>query len=228
MTIPGGDFIYQQGERRKLDSFRIARYPVTNAQYQAFIDAGGYGDERWRQGLRHPKPEPPRWPQGNRPRTDVSWYEAVAFCRWLSAQLGYELRLPTEEEWERTARGRDGREYPWGGTCESGRANINETWSSRQVGEWNLGQTTAVGIYPHAASSEGVLDLSGNVWEWCLNKYDRPREIDADTGGQARELRGGSWNVTADFARSAVRLRAGPGDRSGNIGFRLVSSAPIS
>ena len=133
-----------------------------------------------------------------------------------------------EDEWERAARGRDGRQYPWGGTYESGWANINETWSGQQVGEWNLGQTTAVGVYPHAASSEGVLDLSGNAWEWCLNKYDRPGETHADTSGQARVLRGGSWNGTADVARGTVRNRRGPGGRFSHYGFRLVSSAPIS
>ena len=150
VDIPGGEFIYQQGELRSLPTFRMARHPITNRQYQTFIDAGGYRDERWWTDLERPAPEAARWPQANRPRTNVNWYEAVAFCRSLSAQLGDELRLPSEEEWERAARGRDGREYPWGNAYESGRANIDETWRSNRVGEWNLWQTTAVGVVPPA------------------------------------------------------------------------------
>ncbi len=227
VEIPGGEFIYQDGERRTLPGFSMARYPVTNAQYQAFIDAGGYRDERWWQGLKRPEPETPSWPQANRPRTNVDWYEAVAFSRWLSKQLGYEVRLPNELEWERVARGRDGREYPWGKAYESGRANINETRSYDRVGEWNLQQTTAVGVYPHGTSSEGVLDLSGNVWEWCLNTYDRPEQAEADTSGQSRVLRGGSWDGNPDLARGSRRGTSLPGSRYNYRGFRLVSSAPI-
>ncbi len=228
VEIPGGGFIYQEGQRRTLKTFRMARYPITNAQYQAFIDAGGYREERWWKNLKRPDPEGARWSQPNRPRTNVDWYEAAAFCRWLSAQLGYEVRLPTEEEWERTARGRDGREYPWGSTYESGRANIEETSSYRRVGEWNLGQTTAVGLYPHGASNEGALDLLGNVWEWCVNKYDHLEQIEADTSGQTRVVRGGSWYNSADRARGALRNWFGPVSRNGDLGFRVVSSAPIS
>lgn len=126
VLIPGGEFVYQQGERRTLPPFRIARYPVTNVQYQTFIDARGYDDDRWWSGLERPEPEASRWPQANRPRTNVNAYEAVAFTRWLSAQFRYAVRLPHEEEWERAARGSDGREYPWGNSYESGRANIDE------------------------------------------------------------------------------------------------------
>ena len=149
VEIPGGEFLYQQRERRTLGTFRIARYPITNVQYQTFVDAGGYRAECWWKDLQRPEPEPSRWPQGNRPRTNVDWYEAVAFTRWLSAQLRYAVRLPTEEEWERAARGRDGREYPWGAEYESGRANIDEAarWGGEKVGEWSLGQTTAAGVY---------------------------------------------------------------------------------
>ena len=230
VTIPGGEFVYQEGERRRLPAFRIARHPVTNSQYQTLIDAGGYRDERWWTDLQRPEPEASRWPQANRPRTNVDWYEAVAFCRWLSEMFAYEVRLPTEEEWERAARGVDGREYPWGSPYESGRANIDETarYGGDRVGDWLLEQTTAVGVYPHGASSEGVLDLSGNVWEWCLNQYDYPEQTQADTSGQARVLRGGSWFNPADDARGALRSRVVPDYRSVGLGFRVVSSAPIS
>lgn len=226
VEIPRGEFVYQEGERRELPTFFMARYPVTNVQYQTFIDAGGYGDERWWQDLVRPEPQASRWPQDNRPRTNVDWYEAVAFSHWLSAQLGYEIRLPTEEQWERAARGRDGRDYPWGEHYETGYANINE--KRTEADEWSLEQTTAVGVYQHGASSEGALDLSGNVWEWCLNKYDRPSETAADTSGHTRVVRGGSWYYFPDFARAAQRFGLVPVYRNDYYGFRLVSSAPIA
>lgn len=226
VEIPGGDFVFQEGERRSLPTFYMARYPVTNAQYRTFIDAGGYGDERWWRDLVRPEPEESRFPQANRPRTNVDWYEAVAFSRWLSEQLGYEVRLPTEEEWERAARGQDGREYPWDEDYQTGYANTDE--KSFKVGRWYLAQTTAVGVYPQGASSEGVLDLAGNVWEWCLDKDAHPGQVEADTSGDRRVGRGGAWNYFSDFARGSRRVRGGPHDRSDDWGFRLVSSALIS
>jgi formylglycine-generating enzyme required for sulfatase activity len=226
VEIPGGYFVYQDGERRSLPTFYMARYPVTHVQYQTFIDAGGYRDERWWTDLVRPEPEESQWSHANRPRTDVDWYEAVAFSRWLSSQLGYEVRLPTEDEWERAARGRDGHEYPWGAGYRTGYANIDETGA--KAGEWYLKQTTAVGVYGHAASSEGVLDLAGNVWEWCVNKYERPDQLAADTGGDRRVARGGSWYFNSDDARGSKRGRNSPDSRGSGRGFRLVSSAPIA
>jgi len=223
VEIPGGAFIYQEGEKRTLLTFHMARYPVTNVQYQAFIDGGGYRDPRWWENLVKTVCEAPRWSQSNRPRTNVNWYEAVAFSRWLSAELGYIVGLPTEGEWERAARGHEGREYPWGKNYRTGYANLNE--KSAKAGEWYLGQTTAVGVYPHAASAEGVLDLAGNVWEWCLNKYGRPDEIMADTSSDSRVLRGGSWNINPGDARCSRRGGFFPANRDVR-GFRLVSSAP--
>ena len=225
VEIPGGDYLYQDGKRRTLPIFSMARYLVTNLRYQAFIDAGGYDDARWWQGIERTQPQESRWPQATRPCTSVNWYEAVAFCRWLSEQLGYPVRLPTEDEWERAARGRDGRAFPWGDDYSTGYANINETWDNE--GECKLEQTTVVGAYPQGASSEGVLDLAGNVWEWCLNKHEHPEEIEPDISGEARVLRGGSWYGNPEAVRSAVRNWNEPGERVDNAGFRLVSPAPI-
>jgi sulfatase-modifying factor enzyme 1 len=225
VEIPAGDFVYQGSERIALSRFFMARYPITNIQYQCFIDAGGYADERWWQDLDKPEPEAPRWPQSNRPRTDVSWYEATAYCRWLSAQLGYEIRLPSEQEWERAAAGREGHAYPWGGDYRSGCANVNER--AGKAGSWHLEQTTAVGVYPQGGSVEGVLDLSGNVWEWCANEHDRPDETATDRSGDDRVLRGGSWVNSPGGARASYRDGIRSDYRGGRIGFRVVSSAPI-
>ena len=225
VEIPGGDYIYQDGKRRTLPTFHMARHPITNVRYQAFIDASGYDDERWWQGIERPQPQESRWPQATRPCISVNWYEAVAFCRWLSEQLGYTVRLPSEEEWERAARGRDGRAFPWGDDYHTGYANINETWDN--AGECKLEQTTIVGAYPQGASTEGVLDMAGNVCEWCLNKHAHPEEIEPDASGDARVLRGGSWYGNPDAVRCAERNWNSPGERVDNAGFRLVSSGPI-
>ncbi len=114
VEIPGGEFLYgEEKEHRKIEAFFVARYPITNEQYQTFINDGGYENDRWWQGLseRITVPDIPGWDQSNRSRETVSWYEAIAFCRWLSQQLGYTVQLPTNEQWERVARGYDGREY---------------------------------------------------------------------------------------------------------------------
>jgi DNA polymerase III epsilon subunit family exonuclease len=230
IELPGGEFLYgDKREPRRVETFWIARYPVTNAQYQTFIDDGGYENARWWQKLERPEPAESAWPQPNRPRTDVSWYEAVAFCRWLSMRLGLgedAVRLPTELEWERAARGTDGPAYPWGDDFQSGLANVDEPAEDR--GRWYLRQTTAVGLYPQGRSPEGVEDMAGTVWEWCANQYDDPQIIAPDSSGAARVLRGGAWIYGPDVARADGRFRLRPGIRSGNIGFRLCCSVPIA
>ncbi len=243
VEIPDGPFIYQNGERRELPAFWISRYPVTNRQFRSFIDASGYkqggrlkqalnrpsGQEKglW-YDLKRPKPTQSRWPQGNRPRTNIDWYEAVAFTRWLSVGLGHKegaVRLPTEYEWEKAARGPEGLIYPWGESYQSGFANIDET--GRKDGPWYLEQTTAVGLYPHSRSPYEVEDLSGTVWEWCLNLYGDPGMVAADASGALRALRGGSWIDSSDGARADDRDRDRPYGRSSRGGFRVLSSVPI-
>ncbi|MGH8557923.1 MAG: formylglycine-generating enzyme family protein [Methylococcales bacterium] len=243
VEIPGGSFIYQDGQKLELPTFYIARYPVTNAQYQAFVDAGVYTpkqskksikqlfgfaekpEQDWWQNLIRPEPETPRWPDPNRPKTNVNWYEAMAFCRWLSVMRGFEIRLPHEREREKAARGETGLVYPWGNEYRSGFANINETWG--QSGPWNLEQTTAAGLYPHGASPYRVYDLAGNVWEWCRNKYEKPEVITADSSDDRRVLRGGSWLFDTDSARSDGRGQGVPDSRFFDVGFRVLSLLPI-
>ena len=98
----------------------------------------------------------------NHPVVAVSWYEALAFCNWLGEKLGVKVSLPTEAQWEKAARGTDGRQYPWGEKITPDHANYAET---------KIDATSAVGIFPKGASPYGALDMSGNVWEWCLTKW---------------------------------------------------------
>ena len=225
VTIPGGKFIYQEGEKLTLPMFEISRYPVTHTQFQAFVDASDYNDERWWAGIpeeevnhatiyRTREMAEQSFQYGNHPREMVSWYQAIAFCRWLSAELGYTVRLPTEQEWEKAARGTNGLKYPYGNEFDSAKANTRET---------GIGQTSAVGIFPEGATPYGVQDMSGNVWEWCLNKYDNPEHLLVDNSGDWRVLRGGAWGFNHDNARSALRRRQTPDVRNfHSLGFRLV------
>jgi hypothetical protein len=190
--IPGPQpFIYQEASHPGLPAFDIARCPITNAQFQAFIDAGAYQDARWWGGLAEHvnTPDQPTWDEANSPRETVSWYEAVAFCRWLSAATEQVISLPTEEQWERAASGVDGREYPWG-AFESAHANCSE--SSDDDGVRPVGRTSAIGLYPQGASAEGVLDLAGNVWEWCVNEYFNLARVELD-GSESRVLGVVAW-----------------------------------
>ena len=242
VTIPAGEFSYQDG-RMTLDyDFQIARYPVTYAQFQTFTDdPEGFTDGRWWDGLAHRKghnsaPGEQRFKYWNHPREGVSWYDAMAFCRWLSWRLGggYDLdtidrwavRLPTEFEWEKAARGNTSWGYPWGDDYREGYANIDETWNN--AGPYHLGQTSAVGMYPQGDTqhwSKPISDLSGNVWEWCLTDYDNfvPMAGDENVRSDVRRvLRGGSWNNSPNNARAVSRVNHLPGHRGRSYSFRVV------
>ena len=208
-----------------LPEFHIARYLITHAQFQAFIDAGGYQDDRWWLGLheRLDAPASPELSEPNAPRERVGWYEAVAFSRWLSDRWGFTVSLPTEQQWERAARGKQGLDYPWGNDFQSGFANCDET--TEENGIYFIGGTSAVGLYPQAASPEKVLDMAGNVCEWCLNEYGTPTNYQL-SGNEARVVRGGSWINNPDYARASARYYFHPVSRS-SFGFRVLCSSPI-
>jgi formylglycine-generating enzyme required for sulfatase activity len=151
-----------------LPGFRISRYPVTNAQWRMFMEAGRYSERQWWSDAGWEAKEPVDWTKlrdwdeasfngSNQPIVNISWYEATAFCRWLSAELGYEVRLPSEAEWEKAARGTDGRIYPWGNEWDDTKANTAEI---------NIGATTPVGCFPEDTSPYGLVDIAGNVGEW--------------------------------------------------------------
>jgi formylglycine-generating enzyme required for sulfatase activity len=237
VQIPAGEFTFGSQDESNgpvkitLPTFHIARYPVTYRQFQVFLDApDGFERDEWWQELtpEYQKQEMvEQWfKYWNHPRENVSWYQAVAFCCWLSAKLGYEVRLPTEQEWEKAARGTDGREFPWGNDYISGYANIDETDQNNSIGSYYIRQTTAVRMYPQGASIYGVLDMSGNIWEWCLNDYEKPKNIDIN-GNTTRVLRGGSWYDLGHLARCAYRYGRYPSDRNPNLGLRVVCSVPM-
>ena len=228
--VPEGEFLFgYYRETRKLPVFRIARYPVTVMQYQAFIDApDGYQNSAWWQGLTFSRYRYPEFDYANHPRENVSWFDAIAFCRWLSAKLGREIALPTELQWEKAARGSDGRIWPWGNEYCVGYANVDERDEHNPVGPTYLRTTTAVGLYPWAKSPYGVMDMCGNVWEWCLNDARDPEGMTMGDPTVEKQLRGGSWNNNIDVAptyhryTSWVQPTLWPTFRNWRVGFRLV------
>jgi formylglycine-generating enzyme required for sulfatase activity len=212
--IPAGWVMIEEKEH-SIEAFRISKYPVTYAQFQAFIDApdGFRNDECW-QGLAERETEPGKqeWPVDNHPRENVSWYDAVAFCRWLSDKTGLAISLPTEQQWQRAAQGDDEREYPWGSGLDPRRCNTSEN---------DLKRTTPVDQYPDGVSPYGAHDMAGNVWEWCLNESDNPENTGL-AGSAIRVLRGGSWYSAPERARCTARYRDQPDARFGDFGFRVV------
>ncbi len=230
IEIPAGAFLYgKDKEKRQIDKpFAIARYPVTAAQFGMFMDAGGYKEPRywggeaskgwrWRvsEHLAYRGTEPitqpeywlqPRWHGENRPIVGVSWYEAVAYCAWLTETSGRTYRLPTEYEWERAARHTDGREWAWGNTWADGIINSAEAQIERP---------TAVGAFPRGVAACGAHDMSGNVWEWTASFFDDKHN--------RYSVRGGSWNNSRNGARVAYRNRNNPSNSDSSGGFRVVS-----
>ena len=219
IKIPGGQ-VKLKGVNQvfEVKPFRMAKYPVTNVQFEAFLQAeDGYrNDEWWRDIEQSREAAQPLWLEANCPRENVSWYEAIAFCRWLSIKTGTSIRLPTEWEWQQAATGGDPQhEYPWEGGWEASRCN------SEQSG---LRRTTAVGMYPQGATEQGVLDIVGNVWEWCMNT-DETLDTEITTGGR-RVHRGGSWYSDADGLRASNRDWLPADFRDGFLGFRLAQDIP--
>ncbi|MCH8041013.1 MAG: SUMF1/EgtB/PvdO family nonheme iron enzyme [Nitrospinae bacterium] len=220
VEIPEGQVKLEEVEHPfKVKAFRIARYLVTNMQFEAFINAeDGYRNKEWWKGIIWSEaPAPPSWNEANAPRETVSWFEAVAFCRWLSQRMGENIRLPAEWEWQQAATGGDPeREYPWSGGWDATRCNSVES---------RLKRTSTVGMYPSGVTRQGVLDMVGNVWERCLNKYDKPETPESlriDGTDERRVGRGGSWGSFPGSLRSSYRNWNFAAYRSGTIGFRLA------
>jgi formylglycine-generating enzyme required for sulfatase activity len=143
----------------------------------------------------------------------------MAFCRWLTRRLGFTVRLPDEWEWQQAATGGDAvNGYPWGADWDAkGEPHRANTFESR------LGGATAVGMYPAGAAPQGVLDMAGTVWEWCVNKYDKVDVTESRADDfDPRVVRGGAWDVSQNYARCAHRSWNGPRSQNVFIGFRLL------
>jgi formylglycine-generating enzyme required for sulfatase activity len=209
-----------------LSEYQIGQYPVTNAQYACFIKANPnypvpYMDEK-RAGPYNWDPRARIYPgdKANHPVVLVSWEDAMAYCRWLSRVSGEPCRLPTEEEWEKAARGGlpETRCYPWGDKWQVGCCNTQE-----------LGRngTTSVHEFEQFNSSPfEVVDIAGNVWEWTSSWYKRPLDSLYDRlryGGPRRVVRGGSWRHSNWYARISCRGRYRPDVQRPYLGFRIAS-----
>ena len=194
---------------------KIARLPVTNAQYALYIqDTKSKPPEHWRGSEVPPGLE-------NHPVVNVSWHDALAYCEWLGEKTQKPVTLPSEAEWEKAARGnKDKRNYPW-----------SNNWRELHCNSYELGlnDTTPVGLFLNGASPYGVLDMSGNIWEWTrsISKGYPYKASDGREDLQSKDirlLRGGSFSYHSDNVRCTCRFRNYPNDWGRNPGFRVVES----
>ncbi len=190
--------------KAKTDAFLIDKYEVTNQDYKKFMDAVGHvAPEDWEGG---------KIPSGKEkhPVVFVSWHDAGAYCKWAGK------RLPTEAEWEKAARGTDGRLFPWGN--KMGRKQANTRKSRKNT-------TVAVGSYPKGASPYGALDMAGNVWEWTTSFYKPYAGSTVENGffGEERYVvRGGSWDDEVYDSLTLSRAKFTPVTTFEHVGFRCV------
>ena len=216
--VPAGEF--EMGSERYddekpihqvyLDAFYMDKYEVTNALYKACVDAGGCTPPQNTSRYNDPKYE-------NHPVVYVDWYQSQACCEWRGASL------PAEAQWEKAARGTDGRTYPWGEGIDCGKANYSTC----------KGDTTPVGSYESGQSPYGIYDLAGNVWEWTADWYSETyyqispaKNPLGPESGTYRVLRGGSWSNFEYNLRVSNRGRSDPDVANVNIGFRCLRSLP--
>jgi formylglycine-generating enzyme required for sulfatase activity len=218
-----------------LSEYSIGKYPVTNREYQAFVRDANYKAPKGWEGEQFPTEK------GGHPVVNVSWNDAQAYCKWLSAQTKKQYRLPTEAEWEKAARwkespspaGRGARGegeslvYPWGNDFDPKKCNSSES---------GIKDTTDVGKFsPQGDSPYGCADMAGNVWDWCSdwfdeNEYKKRKDVVKDPqgaeAGVSRVLRGGSWYDYGYLVRSANRGWNDPAYTDDDIGFRCSRSLP--
>lgn len=218
VPVRQGSFRYgDDGAERDIPyDYWIDAFPVTNRQYQEFLQDTDYPDEKkpavpsrdedWARPYNWDK-ETKRCPEGkeDHPVVLVSFEDVNKFCAWRSEKEGKTIHLPTEHEWEKAARGKDGRAYPWGEEFDTDLCNTEEA---------GIGGTTPVIRYPEGVSPFGCYDMAGNVWEWTDSLYDEDKKM--------KMLRGGSWDFNREFARCASRDRNFPRLRYSRYGFRCA------
>jgi formylglycine-generating enzyme required for sulfatase activity len=201
--VPAGPFIYGEGETQRmieLPEFWISRAPVTNAQYRRFIDATHHLSNSYWRAVKHPESK------SNDPVVYVNWIDAKSFCEWAG------VSLPTEEQWEKAARGADGRAYPWGDDPPT----VAHCNFAR-----NLNDTTPVGTFsPKGDSPYGCIDMAGNVWEWTDPPYE---QADRFYG----ILKGGSWVNHPKDCKCMLRNTISLYEGSANIGFRVLAEQAL-
>jgi formylglycine-generating enzyme required for sulfatase activity len=219
IDIPAGEFLMgdnfnddredeQPVHNVYLDAYKMSKYEVTFEQYDTFCDE-----------TNRRKPDDRGWSRETRPVMNVTWDDANAFCDWLSRKTGKNIRIPSEAQWEKAARGTDQRKYPWGnGEPNCAGTNYNDC----------RGRTMPVGSYPFDVSFYGVYDMAGNVKEWCSDWYEESYYSDSPvnnpTGpatGIKRVHRGGSWKSDADGVRAIDRDSALPENFSSRKGIRI-------
>lgn len=221
LTAPAGELPVSGGEislggegtslplrREFVKPFAIAETETTNQQYYDFVKATGHkAPEHWKDG---------EFPPGtaNEPVTNVSWQDAVDYCRWLSEKMGVSVRLPTEAEWEWAARGKDNLKYPWGNDWKDQAADSTE----------NEGRLRVVKSFPEGVSPVGAYDMAGNVWEWLADEVrDEEGNLKRKDDVTLRIIKGGSAHEPRTYINSTVRYEV-PSNFKGSqwIGFRYI------
>ncbi|WP_197282125.1 SUMF1/EgtB/PvdO family nonheme iron enzyme [Dethiosulfatarculus sandiegensis] len=219
--VHGGEYELEDIGKRTMEAFEIGRYPVTNQFFKKFIKAKGYESKAYwtEQGLKWLETKqatrPETWSERkyscpNQPVTGVSWYEATAFCNWLNAtDSKHYYFLPSAEQWQAAAAGKEQRKFPWGDNSPTGRCNIYEN---------KIGSPSPVGIFAGGRTpgnkDDAIFDLAGNVWEWTSSLWVSARD--------SYVIKGGSWSGSAEYARCADRVSYDPDDRDDDVGFRCA------
>jgi formylglycine-generating enzyme required for sulfatase activity len=220
--VPAGEFKMGTGNGYEwegpehtvfLDAYYVDKLEVTNAQYRECVASGNCMNLKKRTYIDDPAYD-------DHPVVNVNWHWAKSYCKWAGK------RLPTEAEWEKAARGTDGRRYPWGEGVDCDHAHYKDCG----------GQTVAVGSFPAGASPYGVLDMAGNAWEWVIDEwqedyyqvspYENPQGPVISGPQDMHVFRGGSWSETGDLLRSTYRTWYEPNAQYYNLGFRCVMDAP--
>ena len=223
--IPAGEICMERNKKKifyQLDAFRIGKFPITNQQFQMFIDApDGYNCEAswgfspdassWHRD--HPNPQRSSSEGPDCPRTNISWYEAMAFCEWLHIKTGIEVMLPTQQQWLRAAQGDQQFQYPWGNRFDKSRCNTLEGGQKK---------ITPVDKYPGGASPFGVYDMAGNTWEWCGNKLLTATGNLSPGSEPNYAVYGGCYTAKYERSRSGFYCKLKPGYRYHSIGFRIA------